>query len=93
MMQLSSNSELFEYLRSLSKMLEERQDTELSEAVVAHACRMSPFMSTEFLGESRIALKRLLKKEHGVLNSEERHDVKEVLSQIDAAFDRKRYRK
>jgi len=93
MKQLSSNSELYEYLQSLSKLLRERQAKELSEAV-AHASETSAGnLSTEFLGESRMALKRLLKKEHGVLNSEERAEVKDVLNQIDAAFDRKQRRK
>jgi hypothetical protein len=91
MKRLSNNAELYQYLQFLWKTLEERHAKELSEAV-AHASRMSPFMSTEFLGESRIALRRLVKEEHGVLTSQERDDVKDVLSQIDGAFDLKRYR-
>jgi hypothetical protein len=75
----------------LSKTLQERCAKELGEAV-AHASRMSAFMSTEFLEESRIALRRLIKEEHGVLTSQERDDVKDILTQIDGAFDRKRYR-
>jgi hypothetical protein len=88
---LSNNAELHQYLQFLWKTLEERHAKELSEAV-AHASRMSPFMSTEFLGESRIALRRLIKEGRGVLTSQERDDPRDVLSQIDAAFDRKRDR-
>ena len=91
MKRLSNNSELSQYLRSLAKTLEERDAGELSEAV-SHASRMSPLMSTEFLGESRIALRNVLKKEHGLLTDQERDDVNDVLIQIDGAFDRKRYR-
>ena len=71
-------------------MLEERHAKELSEAV-NHVSRMSLFMSTEFLGESRIALKKVLKKGRSVLTKEERDDVKDVLAQIDGAFARRPY--
>ncbi len=66
MKRLSNNTELCQYLQFLWKTLEERHAKELSEAV-AHASRMSPYMTTEFLGESRIALRKLTKEEHGVL--------------------------
>jgi hypothetical protein len=91
MKRLSNNTQLGQYLQSLWKTLEERHAKELSEAV-AHASRMSPYMGTEFLGESRIALRRLIREEHGVLTSQELDDVRDVLSQIDGAFDRKQYR-
>ena len=91
MKRLSNNTELCQYLQFLWKTLEERHAKELSEAV-AHASRMSPYMTTEFLGESRIALRKLIKEEHGVLTSQERDDVRNVLNQIDGVFDRKRYR-
>ena len=91
MKNLSNNAELSQYLHFLVKTLEERHAKELTEAV-ARAIRMSPFMSTEFLGESRIALRDLLKKEGGLLTDQERGDVNEVLIQIDGAFDRKKYR-
>ena len=88
---LSNNAELYEYLQLLSRVLEERHAKELSE-VMAHASRTSAGnVSTEFLGESRIALRTLIKEEHGVLTSQERDDVRDVLSQIDGAFGRKLY--
>lgn len=92
MKHLASNSELLSYLQALSKIFEERRAEELSEAV-NHVGRMSLFMSTEFLGESRIVLKKVLKKGRSVLTREKRDDVKEVLAQIDWAFDRKRYQR
>jgi hypothetical protein len=92
MKRLSNNAELFQYLQSLGNMLEERHAKGLSEAVV-HASRTAAGnMSSEFLGESRIALRRLINEEHGILTAQERDDVKDVLSQIDGAFDRGRYR-
>jgi hypothetical protein len=88
---LTSNSELYEYLRGLSKILEERHAPELNE-VVTHASQTAAGnVSTEFLGESRIALRRVMKEGHGILTAEERADLREVLAQIDGAFDRKRY--
>lgn len=87
----SNNTQLSQHLQFLTKTLEERHAKELSEAV-AHVGRMSPVMSTEFLGESRIALTQLLRKERGILTDQERDEVQEVLSEIDGVFDRKRYR-
>jgi hypothetical protein len=89
---LSNNADLYQYLQFLSKTLEDRHAKELGEAV-DHASRTAAGnISTEFLGESRIALRRLIKEEHGILTNQEREDVKNVLSQIDGAFDLKKYR-
>jgi hypothetical protein len=86
---LSNNAELFQYMQSLGKTLEERDAKELSEAVV-HASRTAAGnISTEFLGESRVALRMVIGGEHGVLTRQERDDVKDVLKQIDGTFDRK----
>jgi hypothetical protein len=90
---LASNRELYEYLRLLAKILEERQAQELRE-LVDHASRTSACnISTEFLGESRIALRRLIKEDHGVLTDQERADVRDVLDQIEGAFAFRRYRR
>ena len=92
MKRLSNHAELYQYLVFLGKTLEERHAEELRE-VVAHASRTATGnVSTEFLGESRIALRRVIKEEHGILTNPERKDVKDVLSQIDGAFDLKKYR-
>ena len=82
---LSNNAELYQYLLGLSASLQERTAKELGNAVT-HASLFSAGMSTEFLGESRIVLRRVLKEECGVLTSQERDDVKNVLRQIDEAF-------
>lgn len=89
MKQLSSNDDLQQYLKWLCRVLEERQATKLSAAVI-HASLISPYMSTEFLGESRIALKRVMKEERGVLTDQERDELRDLLIQIEAAFDRKK---
>ena len=92
MKRLSNNADLYQYLQSLGRTLEERHASELSEAV-AHASQTAAGnISTEFLGESRIVLRRLINEEHGILTNQERDDAKDVLSQIDGAFDRRRYR-
>lgn len=91
MKRLSNNAELSRYLRWLAKALKEREANELSENV-AHASRVSRVMSTELLGESRIALRNLLKEGQGLLTDREREDVNDALIQIDGAFERKRYR-
>jgi hypothetical protein len=84
----SNNAELYQYLFELSAKLTERSAKELSE-VVSHASRCSAGMSTEFLGESRIALRRVLTEEQGALSPKGRIDVEDALRQIDDAFERR----
>jgi hypothetical protein len=86
---LPNNAELYHYLSRLSATLEERDAKQLGEAVV-HASKCSAGMSTEFLGESRIALRQVLKKGAGVLTTQERDEVKDVLRQLDKALDERR---
>jgi hypothetical protein len=83
---LSNNRELFEYLLYLAAELEKRSVNELSE-VVTFASKHASGMSTEFLGESRIALRRVLKEGDGILTVQERADVSDVLKQLDQALD------
>ncbi len=86
---LSNNAELYQYLLRLSATREERDAKQLGEGVV-HASKCAAGMSTEFLGESRIALRQVLKKGAGVLTAQERDDVKDVLRQLDKALDESR---
>jgi len=86
MKSLSNNAELYQYLLQLSSTLEERDAKKLGEAV-AHASKCSAGMSTEFLGESRIALRQVLKRGWSVLTTQECDDVKDVLRQLDKALD------
>jgi hypothetical protein len=46
-------------------------------------------MSTEFLGQSRIALRRVLEQGKDVLTEQERNDLMDVLKQLNAAFDKR----
>ena len=85
-MKLSNNTELYQYLLHLSAILQARDAKQLGEAVV-RASKCSAGMSTEFLGESRIALRQVLKKGAGLLTTQERDDVKDVLRQLDKALD------
>jgi hypothetical protein len=85
---LSSNRELYDYLLFLSSELKQRGSTALSEAV-AFAIGNAASFSTEFLGESRIALKRVLSQENGILTGQERADLCNVLGQLDKALDRR----
>jgi hypothetical protein len=85
-MKLSSNRQLYDFLVSLSTALGNRGNRDLS-AVATAASRFASGMSTEFLGESRIALRRVLREEAGTLNDNERADLQDVLRQLDSAFD------
>ena len=84
----SNNREFCEYLLFWVAELKKRKFEELSEAV-AFASRQASGMSTEFLGESRLALHRVLKEEDGILTVQERADMSDVLKQLDAALDKR----
>jgi hypothetical protein len=86
-MKLSSNRQLRDYLVSLSAELKSCGADELS-AVAAAAAHHAWGLSTEFLGESRIALRRIL-REGRVLSEKEHTELVDVLKQIDAAFDKR----
>lgn len=88
MTHLASNRELYEYLVRLAEELKSTQLDELSEAVLV-ASRHAAGLSTEFLGESRIALQRVLNEENGALTSQQRSDVSDALTVLHRAFDRR----
>jgi hypothetical protein len=87
MKELSSNSELYSYLLSLETRLREAGSAELADAV-AEASQHAAGMSTEFLGESRIALRRVAGAMKDLLSGTEISDLRDVLDQLDAALDR-----
>jgi len=83
---LSSNRELYDYLVVLALELKQRGLASLGEAV-DFACGQASSSSTEFLGESGLALRRVVTEENGVLTAQQRSDVVDVLSQIENALD------
>jgi hypothetical protein len=84
----SSSRELYDYLNDLSHRLDARGLPRLGDAVAAPLGHAG--MATEFLGESRKALWRLLKEGADQLTPEERADAEAVVQQIDDMFDRRR---
>lgn len=86
---LASNRELFEYLIHLYAELTRQALVELAE-VVGFAIRQGAGnMSAEFLGESRLALRRVQREAGDTLTVQEREDLSAVLRQLDEAFDRR----
>ncbi len=86
---MKSKRELYEYLLTLSAKLTDRGAENLSQAVVT-ASRHAAGMSTEFLGESRIALREVAKDKSGILTPAECVELSAVLKQIDSAFSNRR---
>ena len=87
MRKLSSNTDLYNYLLSLGDLLAGRGSPQLAEAV-RFAARQGTGLSAEFLGESRIALQRVLDEDSGVLQMHERDELRGVISQLNTAFRR-----
>ena len=86
---LSNNQDLYEYLLFLDSLLKQRGAMALSEIVQFASMQASTFPVTEFLGESRIALRRVLDEENGILNKQERTDLHDVLKQLNSAFNKR----
>jgi hypothetical protein len=79
---------LYEYLLLLASQLESPRAEVLSKGVSAAARITNTIPATEFLGESRIALRHVLAEENGILSQVER-DLLDALKQLDEAFDRR----
>jgi uncharacterized protein related to proFAR isomerase len=88
MKRLENNAELYRYLLLLVSQLRDRGASDLA-TLVESANRQASGMSTEFLGESRIALRQLLVKEKDILTEAERKDILDILKQLDEALDRR----
>ena len=86
MKKLSGFKELYDYLVFLTSELKQRGSEELSKSVDHARCCSASNISTEFLGESRIALQRVLTEEKGILTDQERADLSDVLKQLDEAL-------
>jgi len=84
---LNSHIDLYNYLLSLSNLLAAQGAPQLAESV-RFAARQGTGLSTEFLGESRIALKAVLDKEKGILGLAEWDELVGVVGQIDFALRR-----
>ena len=85
---LSNNSELYEYMLGFEAKLRVHGSVDLADAVEG-ASRQASGLSTEFLGESRIALRRVSIQGQSVLTEQERRDLLDVLKQLDAALDKR----
>jgi hypothetical protein len=88
MNKFSSNQELYEYLVRLVSELKTAGADKLAEAV-AFAVDQASGISTEFLGESRVAVRQVLSQENGALTEQGRADLQSVLEQLNQALDRR----
>lgn len=87
-MYFSKNEDLYNYLFSLITILKERGRDDLSKQI-EFATKQAASGSTEFLGESRIAIKEVLLKADGILNQNEKSDLTSALAQIGNALDKR----
>jgi len=85
---LRDNQQLYDYLVAISTKLNNRGAVELSQDVLAASRVVATVPITEFLGESRIALRRVENKQT-VLTDEECSELRDVIRQLDEAFARR----
>lgn len=84
---LENNRQLYDYLAAIAETLNARGAVELSRIVLAASRTAAGIPVTEFLGESRIALRRV-ENEPNVLWESERLELQDILRQLDEAFSR-----
>lgn len=85
---LSSNRDLYDYLQFLSSILERQGAISLNSAIT-FALAQASSSSTEFIGESRIALQRMANEAKQILSDQEFDDLLGVLKQLDKALDKR----
>ena len=88
-MRLADNRALYDYLVSFAAHLRRHGADEMADAVTG-AYKQAAGLSTEFLGESRLALRRVRDSNVAGLSVKDQTDLTEVLEQLDAALDGKR---
>jgi hypothetical protein len=84
----SSNADLYSYLERLRQTLANRGADDLAD-LAGGALRFACGMSTEFLGESRIALRAISQSKNNPLDPLDRQLLAKAISELDAAFDRR----
>ena len=87
-MRLDNNRQLYDYLVAIGAKLNDRGAVELSRLVLAASRTVRTIPNTEFLGESRIALRRV-ENEQTVLTENERLELLDIVRQVDEAFSRR----
>ena len=87
-MRLDNNRQLYDYLMAIGAKLNARGAVELSRVVLAASRTAAGIPITEFLGESRIALRRV-ENEQTALTEDERLELLDVVRQLDEAFKRR----
>ena len=87
-MRLDNNRQLYDYLVAIGAKLNDRGAVELSRLVLAVSRTVRTIPNTEFLGESRIALRRV-ENEQTVLTENERLELLDIVRQLDEAFSRR----
>jgi hypothetical protein len=87
-MRLDNNQQLYDYLVALGAKLNAREAVDLSRVVLAASRTVATIPGTEFLGESRIALRRV-ETAQTVLTEDERLELLDIVRQLDEAFSRR----
>jgi|HubBroStandDraft_6_1064221.scaffolds.fasta_scaffold834997_2 hypothetical protein len=87
-MRLENNQQLYEYLADLGAALNSRGVVDLGRIVLDAGRTAAGIPVTEFLGESRIARRRV-ENEQNVLTESERLELLDVLGQLDETFSRR----
>jgi hypothetical protein len=85
---LANNKELYDYLVALSTKLRACGAESLADMVYT-ASRQAAGLSADFLGESRIALRKVTDADELALGDADREEVADVLRQLSSALDRR----
>jgi hypothetical protein len=87
-MRLDNNRQLYDYLAAIGAKLNARGAVDLSRVVLTASRTVATIPDTEFLGESRTALRRV-ENEQTVLTEDECLELLDIVRQLDEAFSRR----
>jgi hypothetical protein len=87
MTRLSSNADLLRYLVELAGSFE-NAGLQMEAEEIRLATSLAAGMSTEFLGESLLAMRKVRRAAHAALNKSQVHDFDRVAAQLEFAFNR-----
>jgi hypothetical protein len=88
---LKDFSELYDYLVTLSSVLQARGASDLAkeaERASRFAVGLKIGQSTEFVGESKIALRRIRTDGNNILNDKEQQEIDDILRQLTSSLNR-----
>jgi len=86
---LNSNSDLYDYLERVQSYLRDHGAFDLADSV-KRAMQQASSLSTEFLGEARLVLLKVLEADQVTADAEWARELHNAIGQLDVALERRK---